>query len=88
MLRLEYTQEAEDNLNAMFHYGVAYWGEAHAQRYLNKFAKDLSILCLQPEIGKLTGELRLLPIDQYMIIYTFNEENVTVHSIRPKGQPR
>lgn len=88
MLRLEYTQEAEDNLSAMFRYGVAHWGGAHAQRYLNKFAKNLSILYLQPEIGKVTGEFRVFPIDQYLIIYSFNEESVIVHTIRPKDQPR
>ena len=88
MRELKYTQEAEDNLSAMFRYGVSNWGEAHAQRYLNTFIAEISILARQPEIGKAEGEFRLLPIDQYLIIYSCSKDSVIIHSIRPRGQPR
>lgn len=88
MYQLIYTEEAADDLQAIFNY-IATDSKERAITYLGKFENRILQLQDFPELGHECGYselnylgIRVLPYENYLIFYTVSTKAETVNIIR------
>ncbi len=88
MYELQYAEQADKDLQAIFEY-IAQDNKERASLYLGEIEKQILYLREFPKIGRESSYaelrahgIRILPYDDYLVFYTVNEKTRTVNIVR------
>ena len=88
MYNLIYSEEIDRDLTAIFNY-IAEDSEIRASEYLGKIEACILHLQKNPELGRIGKYpelqrlgVRVLPFENYLILYTISEKNQSVSVLR------
>jgi toxin ParE1/3/4 len=76
--RYTLSRKAEEDIIAIFVYGVAEFGLQQAERYHDLLEKTFQFLAQNPEAARerleITPPVRIHPIESHVVIYTIDEK--------------
>jgi toxin ParE1/3/4 len=88
--RLVWSDEAEQDLLAVWRYGVDEWSPTKADRHLLDIERTCERLCSLPELGRARDELmrgvRSILCDPQIIFYRIAADTVEIMRVRPQQE--
>lgn len=89
MIPVEFSEDADADLESILDYSVEMFGEAIAEKYLRDIERALEELAQYPELGVVHADLRqkprCLPCREHRIFYRFDGAAVFVGRILHKA---
>lgn len=87
MRRYTLSRKAEEDIIAIFIYGVAEFGIQQAERYHDLLENTFQFLAENPEAARerpeITPPVRIHPIESHVVIYTVDaDENILIVRVR------
>lgn len=80
--RIDWDTEAVNALESIYDYGVESWSVLQADKYLSRILEIVSLLGLNPEIGRsredIGPDLRSFPVENHIIYYRTKREVTTI----------
>ena len=79
---IEFTAEAESDLQSLLDYSLATWGERQQRHYAGRISKAIRDLLTYPEIGAarhdIAPDLRILRVGQHAIYYRVLDTTIRI----------
>jgi len=90
VLRIEYTKQAQDDLNDIKDYTLLNWGSIQSVNYILELHQTVTILAENPLIGisreDVLAGVHSFPHKSHFIYYFFNDENLKVFGVLHQPQ--
>jgi toxin ParE1/3/4 len=90
VLRIEYTKQAQDDLNNIKVYTLLNWGNLQSVNYILELHQTVTIIAENPRIGILRDDVlagvHSFPYMSHVIYYFFDDEKLEIFAVLHKSQ--
>lgn len=84
----QFTQDAVNDLRAIKTYTIEVWGVTQSKKYLQKFQKNVDLLCANPSMGKACVDIDKttlrFPCGEHMLYYKVITNTITIYAVLHK----
>ena len=88
-MKIHLTQQAKNDLKAIYHYSTRQWGKTQADTYYKGINEKLHKLTANPKIGAsyplISPECRRYILDHHIVLYEIESDKINIVSILHKN---